>query len=98
VPEIRIHPDTAQALGITDGSQVRIETRNGAIVQTASVTPEVSPEVVCAVHGWWFFESGAHRRQSWQASNLNMLTSATTLGRQFGTPAMRAIACRIGPA
>ncbi|MFO7861539.1 MAG: molybdopterin-dependent oxidoreductase [Desulfosalsimonas sp.] len=98
VPEIRIHPDTAKSLGITNGSQVRIETRKGSIVQTALLTPEVSPEVVCAVHGWWFLESGAHRRQSWQAANFNMLTSANTLGRQFGTPRMRAIACRIRPA
>lgn len=97
VPTIQIHPDTAEALGIADGRQVRIETRHGAIFQTALVTPDIAPEVVCAVHGWWFFEAGAHRLKSWQPSNFNMLTSTKRLGPQFGTPALRAIACRLVP-
>ena len=94
-PVVQVHPETARAAGITQGREVCIETRQGAIVQTIDITPDIAPDVVCASHGWWFPENGAHRPESWEKSNLNRITSAEVLGRQFGTPQMRAIPCRL---
>ncbi|MBS3756519.1 MAG: molybdopterin-dependent oxidoreductase [Desulfobacterales bacterium] len=95
VPKVQVHPETAESLGLETDREVRIETRHGAISQVVHVTGSVPPGVVCAAIGWWFPEKGAHREESWQRSNINVATSAQTLGRQFGTPNLRGIPCRI---
>ncbi len=97
LPIAQIHPDTAESLGIEAGQEVWIKTRYAKILQTVDVTENIQPGVVCAVHGWWFPEIGAHRLQSWQKSNLNMITSADILGREFCTPVLRGIACSLSP-
>lgn len=98
VPRVRVHPDTAREHGLQHGEEARLETRAGAILQVVEVTPDIVPGVVCAAHGWWFPELGAHNAESWQRSSLNAVTSAAVLGRQFGTPNLRGIACRLRPA
>lgn len=96
-PTVQIHPDTAQALGIEQGQEARIETRHGAIIQRAEITSKIRPDVVCASHGWWFPEKGVLCEESWLRSNLNAVTSAEKRGKQFGTPRLRGIPCRLVP-
>ncbi len=95
VPLVEMHPDTAEAHGISEGHEVLIETRKGAIVQTARFRKDLDPRVICAAYGWWFPESGAETQYDWKRSNLNMLTSTRTLGRAFGTPNLKGICCRL---
>jgi len=97
-PEAEIHPETAAACGISDGAAMVIETPHGAVTQHARVTDAVRPGVVFAAYGWWFPEKGAATQFDWQSANFNMLTSTATLGREFGTPNLKAIACRVRPA
>ncbi|HSM73588.1 MAG TPA: molybdopterin-dependent oxidoreductase [Desulfobacterales bacterium] len=97
-PEAEIHPETAAACGIADGAAMVIETPHGAVTQHARVTDAVRPGVVFAAYGWWFPEKGAAAQFDWQSANFNMLTSTATLGREFGTPNLKAIACRVRPA
>ncbi|MFP3999473.1 MAG: molybdopterin-dependent oxidoreductase [Desulfobacterales bacterium] len=97
MPTVQLHPDTAQTLGIEQGQEVRIETRHGSIIQNAQITSKVRPDIACASHGWWFPEKGAVCEDSWRKSNLNVTTSAREYGRQFGTPRLRGIACRLVP-
>ena len=97
-PLVQVNPETASRFGLEQGEKARIETIAGAIEQQVDITDQVQPEVICAAHGWWFPELEEHRPESWQEANLNCLTAVHHLGRQFGTPRLRGIPCRIGPA
>ena len=51
---ILIHPDTAAARGIEDGSVVRVYNDRGACLAGARITENVSPNVVVLATGAWF--------------------------------------------
>jgi len=97
-PLARLHPATAEAFGIEDQCDMRIETRQGSITQRAAVTERLAPGVILAAYGWWFPEKGPQRLYDWERSNYNLLTSMDFLGNEFGTPNLKGLACRIHPA
>jgi anaerobic selenocysteine-containing dehydrogenase len=92
-PRTEIHPETAKRFGIEEGEEVVIETRKGAITQVAHLTPAIHSKVICAAYGWWFPLDGD--RFDWKRSNFNMLTSAEKLGKEFGTPNLKGVPCRV---
>ncbi|MDZ7696439.1 MAG: molybdopterin-dependent oxidoreductase [Deltaproteobacteria bacterium] len=94
-PRVEIHPDTAAPLGIHEGRPVKIETPYGHIIQSAHLTESVHPRVVNAAYGWWFPERDITDQDTWTRSNFNMLTTAGPLGKEFGTPNLKGVACRI---
>jgi len=94
-PRLEIHPDTASKLGIAEGDEVLIETAYGKATQFAHLTDSVDPRVVCGAHGWWFPEGNPERQYDWDQSNFNMLTSVKKLGREYGTPNVKGLACRV---
>lgn len=94
-PKVEIHPETAEKYGVKDGDEVIIETRNGKIVQIADLTDTVDPRIINASHGWWFPEGNPENQYDWDKSNLNMLTSTDKLGKEYGTPNLKGIGCRI---
>jgi len=94
-PIVEIHPDTAAGYGIADGEEVVIETRYGSITQRACLTDIIHPRVVSAALGWWFPEGSPETQYGWKRSNFNMLTSAGRLGREFGTPNIMNLPCRV---
>ncbi|MBN2126206.1 MAG: molybdopterin-dependent oxidoreductase [Deltaproteobacteria bacterium] len=94
-PKVEIHPDTATRYGIGDGDEVLIETKYGQITQTARVTDIVHPRVISASLGWWFPEGDPKEQFEWRKSNFNMLTSRGKLGKEFGTPNLKNLPCRI---
>jgi anaerobic selenocysteine-containing dehydrogenase len=94
-PLVEIHPETAAAHAISDGDEVVIETKYGAIRQVARVTDIVHPRVISAALGWWFPEGDAASQFEWRTSNFNMLTSIGKLGKEFGTPNLKNLPCRI---
>jgi assimilatory nitrate reductase catalytic subunit len=51
-PWVEIHPETAAAHGITDGSSVRVTTRRGAVVLAALVTRTIRPDTVFVPYHW----------------------------------------------
>ena len=91
---VEIHPETAAHLGIQAGDLVSIETPAGQIRQTARLTPHIHPRVVNAAYGWWFPEE-LMDKDNWTRANFNMLTTTDGLGREFGTPNLKGISCRI---
>jgi len=97
-PVVEIHPETAARYGIADGDEVRIETKYGAIVQKALITDIVDPRVVSAAIGWWFPEGDPARQYDWDKANFNVLTSVDKLGKEYGTPNLKNIGCRIAKA
>lgn len=94
-PEAEIHPETARDFGVEDGDEVLIETPRGRIVHRARLSERIIRGVVKGAHGWWFPEDGPEGLYSWEKANFNMLTSTAKLGREFGTPNIKAIPCRI---
>jgi anaerobic selenocysteine-containing dehydrogenase len=94
-PRVEIHPETASLHGVVEGDEVVVETKFGRIVQTAHVTDIVHPRVVSASLGWWFPEADPGDQYDWRKSNFNMLTSVGKLGREFGTPNLKNLPCRI---
>ena len=94
-PVCEIHPDTASAHDINDGDHVVIETSHGSIQQKASVTAGIKPGVVNAAYGWWFPEGNKEKQYEWESSGFNVLTSTNRLGKEFGTPNLKGINCRI---
>ncbi len=94
-PTVEIHPDTAADFGIREGDEVVIETKYGAITQRARVTDIIHPRVISAAIGWWFPEGSPETQYEWRESNFNMLTSIGKLGKEFGTPNIKSLPCRI---
>lgn len=94
-PVVQIHPDTAAEYNIREGEPVTIETKNGRIVQRATVTGEIHPRMICAAYGWWFPEQREEDLYGWKRANFNMLTTAGSVGGEFGTPDLKGIPCRI---
>ncbi|MBN2122781.1 MAG: molybdopterin-dependent oxidoreductase [Deltaproteobacteria bacterium] len=94
-PRMEIHPETAKKRGIGEGDEVIIETRHGAVTQTAHLTDRVHPRVINAAYGWWFLPEETGAGFDWKSANYNMLTSAKALGKEFGTPNLKGIGCRV---
>lgn len=77
-PEIALHPDTAQRLGVVHGDWVWVETPKveGERVRfRAAITDRIRPEVVQASYGWWFPEMEGPERGCF-LSNINVVLSA----------------------
>ena len=94
-PKAEIHPETAAKHNLSDGDEVIIETKMGEITQTVHLNSDLHPRVVNASHGWWFPEGKAESQYEWEKSNFNILTSTDKLSKQYGTPNLKGIGCRI---
>lgn len=94
-PVVKIHPETADKYGIQDEKEVVIETESGEITQKAKITENILPGIVCAAYGWWFPEIQVENGFNWNQSNYNMLTRTDRLGKEFGTPNLKGLRCRI---
>jgi anaerobic selenocysteine-containing dehydrogenase len=94
-PEADIQPETAARYRISQGDELVIETKRGAVTQVAHVTDAVSPDVVHAAYGWWLSEGKSKAGIDWQTSNYNMVTSIDRIGKEFGTPNLKGMGCRI---
>jgi anaerobic selenocysteine-containing dehydrogenase len=94
-PKVEIHPQTAAQYGIRQGDEIVVETKVGAITQVAHLTDSIDKRVISGSHGWWFPEGKPESLFEWERSNFNMLTSTNSLGKEFGTPNLKAIGCRI---
>ena len=95
-PLVRIHPETANTLGITDGNWVYIETRRGRIKQKAALSADTDPRVVEVDYGWWFPERGNADLYGWAEANVNILTSdRPPFSKEMGSPVFRGTLCKV---
>ena len=80
----RMHPDDADARGVTDGDIVSVRSAHGEIVLPITVTADISPGVVAIPHGWGHNGSGGWTRANDAAradsgsggANVNQLISS----------------------
>ena len=95
-PLARIHPQTANKLGIKEGDWVYIETKRGRIKQKATLSTDIDPRVVWVDYGWWFPEKGMSSLYGWSESNINVLTDdKPSFNREMGSTNLRGILCQI---
>jgi anaerobic selenocysteine-containing dehydrogenase len=74
-PEAQMHPETAAALGISEGDWICIENMFGKAREKVTLTETIHPKVVHATHGWWYPEQDATEPNLfgvWK-SNINTL-------------------------
>jgi anaerobic selenocysteine-containing dehydrogenase len=101
-PNVEMHPLTAAARGITDGSWVAVETPAGGMRARARFNDELDPRVVVGEHGWWQackeLDLPGYDPFSVEGANFNRTVDAMVRDPISGTPAHRANLCEVRPA
>jgi anaerobic selenocysteine-containing dehydrogenase len=90
---LMIHPDTAQNLGIAEGTQVEVSSRVGTVRLPATLTAEVMPDVVCMPHGYGHARKGVQMDVASQYAgvSINDLTDEEFLDDLTGTVAFSGV-------
>lgn len=97
-PIVEIHPQVAEAHGISDGEWVFIENDRGKIKRKAKVTPIVHPKIISVPHGWWLPEKEGREPNLFDAWNINcnVLTPVGTQSKSgFGGGAYKTTLARV---
>ncbi len=100
-PEIEIHPDAAEDLGIGDGSWVNLSTprKPGESVRLkARFTDGVDPRVVNAAYGWWFPEQPGPEHGCFESNVNAVLDMGPPWEPICGSVPLRGTLCRVVPA
>jgi anaerobic selenocysteine-containing dehydrogenase len=96
-PLVEMNRTAAEALGISDGDWVWVETPRGRIRQKAKLMDGIHPRVICNQHAWWYPEREGPEYGLWE-SNLNVLTR-NDRGQGFdpiyGGPQLRGFLCNV---
>ena len=76
LPRIRLHPDAARKLGVTDGDWLWLSSPSTTrrIKMTASLDEGLDPRVVYPDYGWWYPDLPASENHGVWESNINVLT------------------------
>ncbi len=96
-PTLRIHPDTAERLGLQEGEWVFVETEGGtgACRLCVEITDRTSPDVLTTGVGWWLPEA---KGPLFGALDINVNAALTYEGPMdpaTGSVDTRAIPCRV---
>jgi len=98
-PLVEMHPDAAQARGITGGDWVVVETPQATMRARARLNPSLAAEVVCSQFGWWQacepLGLGGYDADGPASSNYNNLIDPDTADPISGTVALRSSLCQI---
>lgn len=101
VPRVDMHPDTARARGIAEGSAVALLRGGARVSMTARFDPDLDPGVVVAEYGWWQGapDIGAPAYEIGGASdaNYNSLADFGRLDPVSGAPSVRSMCCELQP-
>jgi anaerobic selenocysteine-containing dehydrogenase len=89
-PELQIHPQTANELGIQDGEWIFLETPRGKVEIKARFFEHIHPKVVHAPHGYWY---GAE--DGWRKLNINQVTDNRNVCPVTGSVPTKAMLCRV---
>jgi anaerobic selenocysteine-containing dehydrogenase len=94
-----VNPGDAARLGVTDGAQVRVSSRVGAVELPAEVTDDVMPGVVSIPHGWGHGAPGVELRVARERAgvNSNLLADEDLLEPLSGTAVLNGIPVSVEP-
>jgi len=95
-----IHPDDAEARGISSGQPVEIRSRVGAVVAPAEVSADVMPGVVSLPHGWGHGRAGVRLSvaSAHPGVSINDLTDPKRLDELSGNAALNGVPVAVQPA
>ena len=98
-PRLTMHPDTARAMGIEDGTWVRLEVAGGKgscrlRLKLSDATP---PDVVNTGMGWWLPSDLAPTHGALDVNVNAALAYAGPYDPASGSPDIRGLRCRITP-
>ena len=95
---LRIHPDDAEAHGLEDGDEARLESRRGSVVVPVTVTDEMTPGTLALPHGWGH-RGGWKLANEHAGVNFNLLASGEPedLERLAGMAHLNGIPVRVEP-
>jgi len=96
-PLVEINPETAAALGISDGDWVSIESPYGKVRLKARLFDGIAPDVVNAEHAWWYPEA-APPDYRWKESCANLLFGDDLFDPDTGAEPLKCYVCRVAPA
>jgi anaerobic selenocysteine-containing dehydrogenase len=96
-PEIEVHPQTAQGLGIKEGDWMWLEScqmKGERVKGRARLVPEMHPNVVSISQGWWYPEITSPDHGIYEY-NVNTIISDGPPFEEFnGHHQMRGIMCK----
>jgi anaerobic selenocysteine-containing dehydrogenase len=95
---LRIHPDDAADLGVTDWA--RIKGPGGELEAPVEITVDIRRGVVSLPHGWGHDRSGTGQKVAagQPGVNVNQLNDGTSLDPLSGTSVLNGIPVQIAPA
>jgi anaerobic selenocysteine-containing dehydrogenase len=95
-PIVKVNPETAARLGLSEGDFVWIETHKGRIKQRIKFDRDLDPSVVFADFGWWYPEKGKESLYGWREGNLNVLSDYHSPAEPaVGSTYLRGFPCRL---
>ncbi len=92
---LRIHPEDAAALGLSEGGWARCESKRGAVVARIEVTDSMLRGVVTLPHGYGMEHPDENGVRRMNGVNLNELTAAEDCDAVAGTPWHKHIPVRL---
>ncbi|WP_317932008.1 molybdopterin-dependent oxidoreductase [Halioxenophilus sp. WMMB6] len=95
--QLLMHPDDLAQRQLADGSQVRIESRVGAVQTTVVASDEVMPGVVSLPHGWGHQRGGVQLAVASQQGGVscNDLTDPSLFDAVSGNAALNGVPVRV---
>ena len=96
-PLLKIHPETAQSLGLTEGDWVNVETPRGTgrCRLKASITDATAPGIVVTGMGWWLPEAEGPEFGALDININAALSYAGPYDPASGSADTRGVPCRI---
>lgn len=93
-PLVEIHPDTATALGISEGDWVWVESPHGKVRLKARLFDGIAPDVVNAEHAWWYPEAPPPDYR-WKESCVNLLFGNEHFDPDSGAEPLKCYLCKV---
>jgi anaerobic selenocysteine-containing dehydrogenase len=99
VCRLRIHPQDAAALGVSDGQPVAVRGRYREVVAVAECSEAIMPGVVSLPYGWGHGRPGTRQHQAAEAPgvSINALTDEQEVDPLSGTAVFNGVTVEVSP-
>jgi len=94
---LKIHPEDAVALGLTDGGWARCESKRGSVVVRVEISDSIRRGQVTLPHGYGMTHPGSDGQRSRTGAHINELTASEDRDPVAGTPYHKFIPVRLRP-
>jgi anaerobic selenocysteine-containing dehydrogenase len=96
---LRMHPEDAAAIGLEDGGEARLESKDGAVSVPVMLSDDMTTGTVALPHGWGH-RGGWQLANSHGGTNVNLLAGAQPddLERLAGMAHLNGIPVRVSVA